>query len=128
MSNMGSILAQHQQSKVQTTLITYGIVNKGFWDQCKSNSSTKTSICLHHLRGPGGLCNIGYTTEMHLELKSHKISYAHNLFPNHLIILKFCTGHSSDTQGLGQTCSLVAWQDSYNDGQGWGEYQIYTYE
>ena len=60
------------------------------------------------------LCNIGYPSETHLELKSHEISLVHNIRFKCLIDLKFCTGHGSDTavlcakfQGDGSTEAFV---------------------
>ena len=38
----------------------------------------------------GVLCNIGYPPETHLELKSRKISFVHNILLNNPIILIFC--------------------------------------
>ena len=45
---------------------------------------------------PGVLCNIGYPSETHRKLGSHKISFAHNLFIRYPIVLKFCTEHGVD--------------------------------
>ena len=63
--------------------------------------SFKTSI--QHIDGlpiQQVLCNIGYPSETHLELKSHEISLVHNIRFNYLIDLKFCTEHGSDTAVL----------------------------
>ena len=49
---------------------------------------------------PGVACNIGYPSETYLKLKSHEISFAHNLFISNPIVLKFCTEHGSDTAML----------------------------
>ena len=46
---------------------------------------------------PGVLCNIGYPSEPHLKLKSHEISFVHNICCDCPIGLKFCTEHGSDT-------------------------------
>ena len=47
----------------------------------------------------GGGGNIRYPST-HCKVKSHGISYAHNLFLNHQVILNFCTEHGSDTAML----------------------------
>ena len=43
---------------------------------------------------PGLLCNIGYPSETHLKLKSHEISFVHNIRFSCTVVLKFCTEHS----------------------------------
>ena len=47
-----------------------------------------------------GLCNIGYTSEMHLKPKSSKISFSVNLYINGPIIYKLCKAHGSITAVL----------------------------
>ena len=42
---------------------------------------------------PEALCNIGYLSETHLELKSDEVSFVHSLFCKYAIVLKFCTMH-----------------------------------
>ena len=46
------------------------------------------------------LCNIGYPSEIHLKLKFHEISFAHNSCFSSPIALKFCTEHDSVTAVL----------------------------
>ena len=41
------------------------------------------------------LCNIGYPSETHLELKSRMISFVHNIRFRCPIVLKICTEHGS---------------------------------
>ena len=53
-------------------------------------------ICLNYT-GTLGLCNIGYSSQMHLKLESRKISFVHNTNFSCPIVLKFCTEHDSDT-------------------------------
>ena len=47
-----------------------------------------------------GCRNIKYASETNLALKSHEISFAHNLFLSCQIVLKLCTEHGSDTAVL----------------------------
>ena len=42
-----------------------------------------------------GLCNIGYPSETHIELKSREISFAHNLSISYPTVLEFHTEHGS---------------------------------
>ena len=44
------------------------------------------------------LCNIGYPSETHLKLTSHKISFVHNICLSCPIV--FCTEHGTDTAML----------------------------
>ena len=46
------------------------------------------------------LCKIGYQSETHLKLKSHKILFVHNICLRCPIVLKFCTEYGSDTAVL----------------------------
>ena len=43
------------------------------------------------------LCNLGYPPGIHLKIKSREISSIYNTRFNCRIVLKFCTGHGSDT-------------------------------
>ena len=43
------------------------------------------------------LCNKGYPSETHLELKPREISFVHNILFNNPIVLNFCTEHGSIT-------------------------------
>ena len=47
-----------------------------------------------------GLCDVGYPSETQHKPKSRQISFAHKLFLNYPIVLKFCTEHGSDTAVL----------------------------
>ena len=49
---------------------------------------------------PGALCNMGYPSEMHLDLKPCEALFAHNLFCSCPIVLKFGTEHGNDTAML----------------------------
>ena len=51
--------------------------------------------CIFTARQP--LCNMVYPSETYLKLKSREVSFAHNVFRNCPVILKFCTSHDSDT-------------------------------
>ena len=44
-----------------------------------------------------GLCNVGYSSEIHLKLKSREVSFVHNFHMNCPIVLKFRTQHDSIT-------------------------------
>ena len=46
------------------------------------------------------LCNIGYPSETHLKLKSHKNSFVHNIRFSCRIVLKIYTTHNCDTTVL----------------------------
>ena len=63
----------------------------------------------------GDHCNIGYPSEIHLKLKSHKISFIHTIHSSCQIVSKFCTEHGSITAML---CAefqndLGNWEKSY---------------
>ena len=45
-------------------------------------------------------CNIGCPSKTHLKLRSHEISFVHNLSLSYQITLKFCTEHVSITAVL----------------------------
>ena len=44
-----------------------------------------------------GLCNLGWPYETYPKLKSHEISFPHNVLISYPIIPKYCTGHGSNT-------------------------------
>ena len=48
----------------------------------------------------GVLCKIGFPSETHLKLKSHKIAFAHNIRFNNAIVLKCCSEHRNVTTVL----------------------------
>ena len=52
------------------------------------------------LRKLGVLCNIGYLSETHGQLKPHEISFIPNICFSCPILLKFCAEHRSDTDVL----------------------------
>ena len=54
----------------------------------------------HEYQYSGALHNIGYRSEIHLKLKSCKISFAHNACFSQLIALKFCPKQGSITAML----------------------------
>ena len=70
--------------------------------------SSRPIICLgvifqikcYHASCSGALCNIRYPSEIHLKLKSRKISFAHNSCFSWPIAFKFCTVHGSITTVL----------------------------
>ena len=58
------------------------------------------SVNAHVVMPSGVLCDIEYPSENHLQLISRKISFAHNIQVNILIVLQFCIENCSITAVL----------------------------
>ena len=65
------------------------------WSGCRPNA--------------GALCNTGYPSKIHIKRKSHKISFAHNVFLSCPVVLKFCTEHGSITVQIFKTIGEIKW-------------------
>ena len=57
---------------------------------------TDTGAVIWYASFPSGvLCNVEYPPQTHLQLKSRKISFTHNLLIKYPIVLKYCAEHGN---------------------------------
>ena len=91
----------HDRARSLTTQDTRGLVQYMIWVGSRKCCCLVTWFCYQLIAKPGNKTALPswldpYPFGTHLELKSHEISFVHNICFNCPIILTFCTQHSSD--------------------------------